>query len=561
MRHAQKRISWAIAVFLMTALLSCTPSTPPLQEREVSSSSESTSQLKAGSIDGTKPNSTASSLSAQNGEAQASLPVRFQTPSYSLNPDDESLTPMGDNEEFVVKVGADISSTTGPVLLRDIMKRLASLKNMNISWASDVDQYSFVDVDIRADDDFFNAIDNLLRQRDYFHEVQGNTIVIKYKETRKFHLAMPFTSSKYSTALGGDVLGSTKDTNIKGSMELTSEGNTFDIWLNIKNNLDQVLQIWENTQANTPPPTPKSTDETGAAGSAGVQDAVKVSQPQSAKGYYTIDKPIGLITVTAPRLVLEKVDNYLTNLKKELYKQISIEAKILEVTVTNERKTGIDWSDLLSGGLFDFTMQFGDSSFNQPLGPSGSRMFTIGAKNFNLLLTAIEKQGNTKILANPKLSVMNGQPAMINVGESVTYIESVTSTVSEGIVTYTVNTSSVMSGLGMSVIATILDNNEVILNLTPVTSKLDKPIEYKNFGGNNQVGLPVVNLREMSTLVRVKNGEMLIIGGLIDTTDDNNDTEVPLLGRIPIIKNFFSSDSKIKANKELIILLRPQIIS
>ena len=86
--------------------------------------------------------------------------------------DDKELA----KSDVVIKVGATIRSTTGPQPLRDILKRLAALKGMNISWASDVDQNALVDVDINANDDFHEAIDHLLRQINYFHDTKGITL-------------------------------------------------------------------------------------------------------------------------------------------------------------------------------------------------------------------------------------------------------------------------------------------------------------------------------------------------------------------------------------------------
>ena len=81
----------------------------------------------------------------------ANLPERFQSPTFLLS--EAGL--LEKNDDFVVPVGADISSNRGPISLRDILKRLAVLKRMNVSWADDVDQMALVDVDIRAEDDFF----------------------------------------------------------------------------------------------------------------------------------------------------------------------------------------------------------------------------------------------------------------------------------------------------------------------------------------------------------------------------------------------------------------------
>jgi general secretion pathway protein D/MSHA biogenesis protein MshL len=256
------------------------------------------------------------------------------------------------------------------------------------------------------------------------------------------------------------------------------------------------------------------------------------------------------------------VENYLNNLKTELYKQISIEAKILEVNVEDSTKVGIDWENLLNESPFTINANFGPSSIHQPFGPSSARSFTISGKTFNLLVSAIEKQGRTKILANPRISVMNGQPALINVGKQVTFVKKVTKTTNADLLSteYEVETQEKTSGIVMSVVPTIMENNEIILNLIPVTSTLQEPIPTQSFG-DAQVGLPVVNVREMSTIVRVRQGEMLVVGGLIDSNDDNSDANVPLLGRLPLIGKLFSLESKLKTRKELVILLKPEIIS
>jgi general secretion pathway protein D/MSHA biogenesis protein MshL len=183
----------------------------------------------------------------------------------------------------------------------------------------------------------------------------------------------------------------------------------------------------------------------------------------------------------------------------------------------------------------------------------------LNAKSFTTLVSAIEKQGKTRVLANPKISVLNGQPALINVGRNVTYIDKVTTTVEDGVVTSNVTTKDKTSGIVLSIIATVLDNDEIILNLTPVTSQLEEPIVYRDFG-DSTVGLPITNVRELSTIVRVKKGEMLVVGGLIDYTNDDDNAHVPLLGRLPLIGRLFSLESKFKTRKELVILLKPEII-
>jgi general secretion pathway protein D/MSHA biogenesis protein MshL len=192
----------------------------------------------------------------------------------------------------------------------------------------------------------------------------------------------------------------------------------------------------------------------------------------------------------------------------------------------------------------------------------------LASSNFNVLLSALKEVGTTKVLSNPKVSVMNGQPSFITVGRNTTYISKVTSTQTTGstnnTVTFTVDTSSILAGVGLALTANIMDNNEVIMNLVPVVSRLqDGAVATEQIGSADNgalIGLPVIDVREMSTTVRVKNGEMLVIGGLIDDTAQNNNNSIPILGDIPVIKYLFGNDSKSLTKTELIILLKPTIM-
>jgi len=519
------------------------------------------------------------------------LPVRFQSPAYMLGDPSVQHMGAGSGQGATIPVGADISSNTGPVPLRDIMKRLATQKGMNISWASDVDQMAMVDVDIRAEDDFFRSLENILRQMDYFHEVQGNSIVVKYRETRKFHVAMPFIKSTYNTGVGGDVLGGGETkSGLQGNIQLTSTDNKFDIWENIRHNLDQMLGIWEETVTSPP-----GSAYEGEAQSSPKATTTTKRNVQAGKGYYSIDKPVGLITVTAPRPLVDKIAIYIDNLKTELYRQISIEAKIVEVSLDDTESRGIDWTNFLSGKglaltLFGTPLSAGTAAAGLPAATSSaaasihngviydpnrdlrgravSNIAVLG-NPFAVALNFLDTQGHTSVLANPKLSVMNGQPGLITAGDSITYIDTVErkrGTQDSPGDTFTVTTAKLMSGIGMSVIGTILDNDEIILTLTPVTSKLDRDtVTVEVFADGSRIGLPRIKLREMNTTVRIKSGQVVVIGGLIDnaeSTDVNGQksTKVPFLGDIPILGKLFSHSAKSIKKNELVIMLQPTIL-
>ena len=570
-----------------------------------------------------KDNPTASETSGQSTDltksltknAPSRLPAKFESPQYSLPPESTQDDLDKKSDEYQLKVGATIRSTAGPQPLWDVLKRLANLKGMTVSWASDVNQNSLVDVDISAEDNFFEAIDNLLRQADYFHEVKGKAIVVKYKETKVYQLGIPFMKGGYTTSVGGNFLTKREGSNnaTEGTVKIVSEKNEFNIWDNVKLNLDTILEVWSaRREKETLDKTSVSGEAADAArtfqGSAQKEGSAKVDAKAQGKGsaksgsvaaeadvkgtevtsrssqaYYTIDKSVGLISVTAPRPLIEKVDQYISNLKKELYRQVAIEAKIVEVLLEDNSKIGLDWSAVLKDFNVSGTTYFGTAGFGtSETGTDGQVYPWIKAKgdadsvtrfiskvaltpvSFDVMLNALNEQGDTHVLANPKLTVLNGQPAIISVGKDIAYIKTVTKDVDTDTneTTYTAEVDNVVQGIALGVMASIIDNQKVILHLSPITTDLiGDTIPYRTFGGEGlEVGLPQVSVREMSTMVEVENGEMLIIGGLIDSVESNSGDFAPIVGSIPIVKYLFGVEEKKLRKRELVILLTPKII-
>ena len=554
---------------------------------------------KGGKQETSAPSAMSSMPTKMNEPVQ--MPSRYQNPGYLA-----SRTALGDDlgdtpAEFQIRVGATIKSTSGPQPLWDVLKRLANLKGMTVSWASDVDQNYLVDVDINAQDLFQDAVANLLRQADYFYEMNGKTIVVKNKTTKVFHVGVPYVKGNYTSNVGGNFLpkqkGGTLDT--EGTVKLQSDKNEYDLWTNIQKNLDVILDVAAAERAAL------AASEEEAAARAAAEEAKQTGQPQpvvetkvAAKkdegtqraedgGFYVVDKAVGTITVTAKPSVMATVERYFEDLKRQIYRQIAIEAKIIEVILSDRSKIGIDWSSVLENFNINGVVRFGDPTFSKvkedgKFDPNSltnvGRVYTVAGLvnnklvrdvgladlNFSALINALDQQGRTKILSNPKLTVLNGQPALISVGTVTKYISEVEREEDDNNrVTYSVETDSVTEGVSMGVIATIIDDHNMIMQLTPITSELVGGVINKERIGDNQemsIGLPVINMREMSTTVRVGDGEMLIIGGLIDSMQANNEKFAPVVGKIPIIKYLFGYEEKETNKRELVILLAPKIL-
>jgi MSHA type pilus biogenesis protein MshL len=543
---AGRRISgWFLTLLMVMLMAACVPMQP--RTTTAPAPEKNTGQVEVVTGAPQEALSLEKGTAAETGKEAENLPVRFQQPTYYV----KQMAEQGMEKETIEPVGADITTTSGPVPLLDIVKRLATLKNMNVSWSSDVDKNIMTDVDIRADEDFFQALDNLLRQVDYFYEVQGNTLVIRYKETKKFHLAIPPRLSTISSSSSG---GNAAVTSLSAD---TSKNR----WDDIRRNLDQILDIWEAPLPAAAPAPAVGEAATTTPQPTNVAPSPTPSGPPSGKGYYSINELIGLITVTAPRPLLAKIADYIDDLKEELYRQVTIEAKIVEVTLNDSSKTGLDWSGILDSFNIQFELFGGTGQIHPRSGELAVSKVTVPA-TIEAVLDAIAEQGDVRVLSNPRVSVMNGQPAIIYVGNNLTYIDTVTSTISgtSGSVSTTVSTAQVTSGVRLEVYPTIISNNEIILSLTPMISGLGTTgITYKTFG-DNTVGLPDVAEKTMNSIVRVKDGQMLVIGGMIKKTDTVNANKVRILGDLPVLGNLFKSTTNSKDTTEIVILLQPRII-
>ena len=546
---------------------------------------------------------SAGSVSSDNTakENQPYRPDISWKPSYALH---DVKIKKGSSEEKLpfMTVGADMKSRFGKVPLITVIKNLADLKDMNVSWTSDVDQNARVDVDIKADDDFWAALDNVLRQLDYFYEFRRNTIIVKYKETRRFHVTCPFVTGSYQTSAGGDFLGSSDAIdNYHGALQLDHNDPEIDIWQNIENNIARILQLSTRQVAETA--TGPSEEDLarirqlcaqqfpgdqaqqalcvqqnqarlelqnqpgGGQNNQGQQQSASAGATSNGNDdgvFYVIDKPLGIITVTAPRSLMEQVDAYITNLNKELSRQVMIEAKIVEVRLNNHNYRGIDWSGLLKSHELTFQTTFGDSGLIFDGGWTHF-MDSISMTNdaFSIVLNFLDEFGDVTVLSNPKVSLMNGQPGVITGGKTRRYIDRVTSNINNSgtgsITTYNVETRDIFEGVGMGVMANIAENGEIILQLTPVSTKLDGEIEYKSFG-TAQVGLPKVYLRQTTTMARVKDGQMLVLGGIIVDEKGTTGNKVPLLGDIPYLGYLFKSETKYHQKVEMVLMLIPHIV-
>ena len=291
-----------------------------------------------------------------------------------------------------------------------------------------------------------------------------------------------------------------------------------------------------------------------------------------------VDPVSGIAVVKALPSELTEVQNFLDSAQLSLKQQVLIEAKILEVELSEGFATGIRWDTFgegYSGSLetSDNTVAAGldQADFSSLVSENVSLIggvFTLGANftDFTAVLRLLELQGNVQVLSSPRISTLNNQKAVIKVGSDeffVTDISSTTTTTSSTVSdTPDVTLTPFFSGIALDVTPQIADNGEVILHVHPSISEVVE--KRKDIGlGDEELSLPLAysTIRETDSIVRARTGQVVVIGGLMQDSYREEVSQIPYLGDIPLIGDvLFSQKLRRKSKSELVILLKPFVV-
>lgn len=282
----------------------------------------------------------------------------------------------------------------------------------------------------------------------------------------------------------------------------------------------------------------------------------------------------GILVVRAMPQELRAVENYLERTQLIMQRQVILEAKILEVALDEGFEQGIEWTDSV-----DFSSKE-DSQGNpvktligqlsaEPLanqGMGGIFSASLRLNSFNALIQLLGKQGNVQVLSSPRIATANNQKAVIKVGTDeffVTDIDIDEDRNNSGNSTNT-NTSVTLtpffSGIALDVTPQIGDNGDIILHVHPSVSEVTDQTKVVSLGGRD-LTLPLArsSIRETDSIIIARNGQIVVIGGLIQNSSQDSNAEVPFLSRIPLLGEAFKQKRQQARKSELVILLRPTI--
>ena len=294
---------------------------------------------------------------------------------------------------------------------------------------------------------------------------------------------------------------------------------------------------------------------------------------ESSKGNSVIISPhAGLITVRALPQEITAIKKFIAATESHLHRQVIIEAKIMEVTLNDDFQQGIEWSQVLdqvgsADIVYSTTGNIVNNAISSAIGGVSTMAFSkqTNGSNFSGVIELLQTQGNVQVLSSPRITATNNQKAVIKVGEDEYFVTEVSSTTTTGTSTTTtpeVELTPFFSGIALDVTPQISKDGTVILHVHPsvtLTEEQNKTIQL----GSEQLVLPLAqsSVRESDTIIRAMSGEVVVIGGLIETYKVDQESKTPILGDIPFLGELFKSKSQSSQKRELVIMLKPIVVS
>ena len=293
-----------------------------------------------------------------------------------------------------------------------------------------------------------------------------------------------------------------------------------------------------------------------------------------------INANAGMITVTATKKQLDRVSDYIDLLKDRLHRQVLIDVSIISVALSSSNKTGVDWSkfslNINSNALFNNSNQGTLSNSNpQTLYNSTGSSVSNNLNNLTVvndavfsisgLIDFLGSSGDTKVVSSPKVLTMNNQQALITIGDNVNYrvpeTTNAASTTGTATLATTYTNYSIFIGVLLNITPEISEDNEIISRINPSVSnfKYASDDEQRSVG-NERVMAPDTSEKKLSTVVKVKDGSTIILGGLIANTKGKEESSVPLLSSIPLLGEAFKHSADTISTNELVFVITPRII-
>ena len=408
-------------------------------------------------------------------------------------------------------------------------------------------------------------MDRIAKQVDLHYKLDGPNLVISpdipywrtytvdYVNMARDSTSEVSVATKISTAGGSVKSGGSSDFgNISTTTVKSDSSNNF--WEKIESNLKQILGLatsGEDGVGNS------NTDGGSESDERDKLPPVVITNPAS-----------GVITVRASHNDHKQVQHFIDQVVTSALRQVLIEMTIVEVELGDRYQAGIDWQSLANGDGFSLLSSLTGTNLSSP--PFFSLGYTdaSSSRTVSTTLRMLESFGDVKVISSPKIMALNNQTALLKVVDEKVYftvdvdIQYATANLPERR-TYTSSIHTVPVGMMMNVTPQITREGNVTLNIRPTISRITGYVEdpaaaLAGIGVDNLV--PEIQIRELESLLQVSDGQMVVMGGLMQNKIDKNSAGVPVLSSLPVVGHLFSYRDDEFSKTELVIFLRPTVI-
>jgi type II secretory pathway component GspD/PulD (secretin) len=252
---------------------------------------------------------------------------------------------------------------------------------------------------------------------------------------------------------------------------------------------------------------------------------------------------------------------FLDSLSESLHRQVFLEAKIMEVKLNDTNKYGIDWSAM----NVDFTSGWNVLPDNLSINfNSGGTIALADQSSLSMILDFLQTQGDVSVLSNPHLAVMNGCSAVMTVGYQFPYgdVTGVDRDPETGVITFGTSIKRTVLGLQLGITPQISSDGIVTLHIVPTITRIqgEENVELPTSVDTTQtISNPVIDLQELATTVRVREGNSIVLAGLISQLKNLSHEGLPWLSKIPVLKYLFKKAEDKGESRELVIFITPYI--
>ncbi|MDX2345595.1 MAG: secretin N-terminal domain-containing protein [Legionella sp.] len=277
----------------------------------------------------------------------------------------------------------------------------------------------------------------------------------------------------------------------------------------------------------------------------------------------TVNPLAGVVVVRAYPQELKQVESYLDLVQNSVDRQVILEAKILEVTLDDEYQMGINWN--AHGLTLDSIHDFPGTGLSLTDFPDAYTAIIKWGTNFVTTIRALETQGNVQILSSPRVSTMNNQQSLIKVGNDEFFVSGISRGQASGLAVAqpTDIITPFFSGLTLDVTPQINVHGDVTLHVHPSVSLVTEQIKEIHSGGVGTTATPLAKsaIRESDTIVHAKNGQVIVIGGLMQNQTVEEIAELPVFGHVPFLGTLVRRTKQTSKKSELVILIKPTVVT